>query len=158
MSTINININKYEDVMEKYDNNKLSSELAYFIYNQYMSLPLRKGIELNIETNFEITEEQEDIISDMIHRYFGLQVQKSIYNFRYKTKYQIFLFLIGVLLIAISNLKVLAELSTIHEILLIIGWVAVWELFYDGFFVDYKENIKRKRYKKLSEVKINFIK
>lgn len=158
MSIINININKYEDVMEKYDNNKLSSELAYFIYNQYMSLPLRKGIELNIETNFEITEEQEDIISDMIHRYFGLQVQKSIYNFRYKTKYQIFLFLIGVLLIAISNLKVLAELSTIHEILLIIGWVAVWELFYDGFFVDYKENIKRKRYKKLSEVKINFIK
>lgn len=158
MSTINININKYEDVMEKYDNNKLSSELAYFIYNQYMSLPLRKGVELNIETNFEITEEQEGIISDMIHRYFGLQVQKSIYNFRYKTKYQIFLFLIGVLLIAISNLKVLAELSTIHEILLIIGWVAVWELFYDGFFVDYKENIKRKRYKKLSEVKINFIK
>lgn len=158
MSTINININKYEDVMEKYDNNKLSSELAYFIYNQYMSLPLRKGIELNIETNFEITEEQEGIISDMIHRYFGLQVQKSIYNFRYKTKYQIFLFLIGALLIAISNLKVLADFSTIHEILLIIGWVAVWELFYDGFFVDYKENIKRKRYKKLSEVKINFIK
>ena len=158
MSTINININKYEDVMEKYDNNKLSSELAYFIYNQYMSLPLRKGIELNIETNFEITEEQEGIISDMIHRYFGLQVQKSIYNFRYKTKYQIFLFLIGVLLIAISNLKVFADFSTIHEILLIIGWVAVWELFYDGFYVEYKENIKRKRYKKLSEVKINFIK
>lgn len=158
MNTINITINKYEDIMEKFDNNKLSSELAYFIYNQYMSMPLRKGVEMNIKSNFNMTEEQEGIISDMIHRYFGLQVQKSIYNFRYKTKYQIFLFLIGVLLISISNIKAIVKFSTIHEILLIIGWVAVWELFYDGFFVDYKENIKRKRYKKLSLVKINFIK
>ena len=49
-------------------------------------------------------------------------------------------------------------MSTIHELFLIFGWVAVWELIYDGLFTNYKAKIKRKRYKKLSNVKINYIK
>ena len=103
-----------------------------------------------------MTEEQENNLADMIHRHFGLETQKSILTFQYKTKYQILLFLIGIFLIALSNLPFISNLSTLHEILLIFGWVAVWELIYDIMFVDIKENIKRKRFKKLSKVKINY--
>lgn len=151
---IEINIYNYEDVIEKFDNNKLSRELADFIYNQYTALSVNKGVELSVNSN--LTEEQENILADMIHRHFGLETQKSILTFRYKTKYQILLFLIGIFLIALSNLPFISNLSTIHEILLIFGWVAVWELIYDIMFVDIKENIKRKRLKKLSKVKINY--
>lgn len=151
---IEINITNYEDVVEKFDNNKLSNELAKFIYNQYTALSVNKGVEININSN--LTEEQKNNLADMIHRHFGLETQKSILTFKYKTKYQILLFLIGILLIALSNLSLISNLSTIHEILLIFGWVAVWELIYDIMFVDIKENIKRKRLKKLSKVKINY--
>lgn len=155
---IEININNYEDVIEKFDNDKLSNDLANFIYNQYMALPINRKPEINIKTICDLTEEQQGNIADIIHKHFGLEVQKSIVAFRHKIKYQVLLFLIGVLLIAVSNLNFMSELGTIHELFLIAGWVAVWELIYDGFFVDFKEKIKRKRYKKLSNIKINYIK
>lgn len=157
-NTIEININNYEDVIEKFDIDKLSNDLANFIYNQYMALSLRKGVEINVKTTCNLNEKQEEELVNMIHKHFGLEVQKSIITFKYKIKYKVLLFLIGVLLIAFSNLNFISELSTIHELFLITGWVAVWELIYDGLFVDYKEKIKRKRYKKLSKVKVNYIK
>jgi len=157
-NVIEININTYEDITEKFNNDKLSRELANFIYDQYAALSLNKNVEINIKSTCDLTEEQENNIADMIHRHFGLETQKSILIFKYKTKYQILLFLIGIFLITLSNLKFISELSTIHEILLIFGWVAVWELIYDIMFVDIKENVKRKKYKKLSKVKINYLK
>lgn len=153
---IEININNYEDIIEKFDNDKLSRELADFIYNQYTAFSINQNIEINIRTTFDLTENQEQEIVDMIHRHFGLETQKNILTFKYKTKYQVLLFLIGIFLIALSNITFISDLSTIHEILLIFGWVAVWELIYDIMFVDMKENIKRKRYKKLSKVKVNY--
>lgn len=157
-NTIEININEYEDVIEKFDDNKLSRELANFIYNQYTALSVNKNVEINVKSTCNLTEEQENNIADMIHRHFGLETQKSILTFKYKTKYQILLFLFGIFLIALSNISFVSNLSTLHEILLIFGWVAVWELIYDIMFVDIKENIKKRRFRKLSKVKINYIK
>ena len=153
---IEINIKNYDAAIEKFDSDKLSSELASYIYNQYTALSLNTKVEICIKTECDLTEEQEQNIADMIHKYFGLETQKSIITFKYKTKYQILLFLIGILLIALSNIPFISDLSTLHEILLIFGWVAVWELIYDVMFVDLKENIKRKRYKNLSKVKIEY--
>ena len=157
-NTIEININNYDDVIEKFDNGKLSVDLAKFTYNQYSALSPNKEVEINVKSNCCLTEEQKQSIVDMIHKYFGLETQKNILTFRYKTKYQILLFLIGIFLISLSNLNFISKFSTIHEILLIFGWVAVWELIYDIMFVDIKENIKSKRYKRLSKVRINYIK
>lgn len=155
-NAIEINIDNFEDAIEKFDNDKLSSKLAKFIYEQYLVLSPNKGIEINVKTTSSLTEEQKHLLADMIHKYFGLETQKNILNFKYKTRYQIILFLIGILLIILSNLSFISKFDTVHEILLIFGWVAVWELIYDIMFVDIKENIKRKRYKKLSKVKINY--
>jgi len=157
-NTIEINLKNFEEITEKYNNNKLSEELARYIFSQCMAIPVNQNPEINIRTNFELTEEQKNNIVDMMHRYFGLEVQKSIIVATYKRNYQILLFLIGLFLITLSNLGFILKLSTIHELFLIFGWVAVWELIYDGLFTNYKENIKRKRYKKLSNVKVIFIK
>lgn len=158
MNKIEININSYEDIIEKYNNDKLCDDLARYIFNQTMAIPMNRNPEIDIYIKDELNEEQETKIADMIHRYFGLEVQKSLIISKYKRNYQILLFLIGVLLITFANLGFILKLSTIHELLLIFGWVAVWELIYDGLFVDFQEKIKRKRYKKLSNVKINYIK
>ena len=155
---IEINVNNYIDVVDKFNNNQLSHDLANFIYNQYKAMPIRNNVEININVNFFITEKEQEHLADMIHKYFGLEVQKSIMVARYKTKYQILLFLIGIFLITLSNLSFISKLTTIHEILLIFGWVAVWELIYDIMFVDINENVTRKRYKKLSKVRVNYIK
>jgi len=157
-NTIEINIKNIEEITEKYNNNELSDDIANYIFSHSMAIPVNQNPEINIRTNFELIEEEKNNIADMIHRHFGLEVQKSIIISTYKRNYQILLFLIGLFLITLSNLGFILELSTIHELFLIFGWVAVWELIYDGLFTNYKEKIKRKRYKKLSNVKINFIK
>ena len=157
MNKIIININRYEDIIEKYNNNVLSDELARYIFNRAMTISINRNPEIDIYAANSLTDEQENEIADMIHKHFGLEVQKSLIISKYKRNYQMLLFLIGVFLITLSNLSFILNLSTIHELLLIFGWVAVWELIYDGLFVDFQEKIKRKRYKKLANAKINYI-
>ena len=82
---IEININDYQDVIDKFDNDKLSNELASFICRQYNALSLHKSVEINVKSS-NLTEEQEKNIANMIHKYFGLETKKSILTFRYKIK------------------------------------------------------------------------
>lgn len=155
---IEINIQNFDEITEKYNTNELSDDLAKYIFNHAMAIPIIQNPEINVKSNEELSDEEKDKLSDMIHRHFGLEVQKSIIMSTYKRNYQILLFLIGLFLITLSNLGFILKMSTIHELFLIFGWVAVWELIYDGLFTNYKAKIKRKRYKKLSNVKINYIK
>lgn len=154
---IEININDYQDVIEKFDNDKLSSELASFIYGQCMALPFNDIIEINIKTTCNLSKIQKDNIVDMIHSYFGLEVKKDLILLKHQNTRYFLLFLIGILLIAISNLDFFKNVIVISELYLIAGWVAIWEVIYKLLFEDTKKRIKLKRYKILSKARINFI-
>jgi len=155
-NVIEININNYEDAIQKFDNDKLSNELANFIYNECMALPINKKIEINIKTNCLLTENQENDLINMIHAYFGLEVKKDLIISKQQYKRQFILFILGIVLISISNIDFIHHLSIISEIYLIAGWVIIWELIYNIIFEDVKRKLKIKRYKKLSEAKVDF--
>jgi len=92
----------------------------------------------------------------MIHAYFGQEISHLLIVSKHQTYRQIVLFLLGVILIAFSALKILSYLYVLKEICLIIGWVMIWEVVYTLLFDDVKRRIKLKKYKQLCKAKINF--
>ena len=154
---IEVNIKKYDDVIAKFDNDKLSQELASFMYRECLILPLKGKIEINIKSEDKLNKTNQNNITDMIRAYFGQEISHLLIVAKHQTYRQIVLFLLGIILIAFSALKILSYLYVLKEICLIIGWVMIWEVVYTLLFDDVKRRIKLKKYKQLCKSKINFI-
>lgn len=156
INKIEINIKNYGDVIAKFDNDKLSQELASFIYRECLTFPLKSKIEINIKSESKLSKANQNNITDMIHAYFGQEISHLLIVSKHQTYRQIVLFLLGGILIAFSALKILSYLYVLKEICLIIGWVMIWEVVYTLLFDDVKRRIKLKKYKQLCKAKINF--
>lgn len=156
MRTIDVNINDYSDVLEKFDNDKLSKELAEFIYEQYKSFKPKGNANIKIIASKPLEQNQKHDLAEMIHAYFGLEVQKMLIVSKYHVYFHLFLVLIGIILIGIANLKFVASLNVFKELFVITGWVVISEVIYDIVFEKFKDKIKLKRYKKLASAKIYY--
>lgn len=151
---INIKINSVEDITNNFNDNKLSDELGKYIYDECLGTPLNKIPILNFNfKNLPKKEEQEKIV-DMIRSYYGLEIKEEMMHIEYNNIRMSFLIVLGVIFILISNL--LSSVFWLEEVLLIIGWVLIWEVVYDLVFEETKKRIKIKRFKKLTRCKINF--
>lgn len=90
---------------------------------------------------------------DTIRRTFGLKIQDELYYYN-KSKYKkTILFLIGIVLIV---LYYLSFIDIIKEIILILGWLAIWESVYSFLTDSNRDNIYIYRLKQLSKAKIYF--
>lgn len=156
MKTIDVNINEYTDVLEKFDNDKLSRELADFIYEQYKSFSPKEKANIKIITNKPLAEDEKHNLAEMIHAYFGLEVQKMLIISKSHVYFHWFLVLLGIVLIGIANLELVASLNVFKELFLITGWVVISEVIYDVVFEKFKDKIKLKRYKKLASAKVYY--
>ena len=155
--TLNIDIylDKLSDLTDKYDKNKLSDELSKSIYNKCFGTPVKHNIILNIICNFKLTNKDKNRIKDMIRHNYGIHVREHLIHLKYNNLRALFLSIIGLILICISKI-INKSFDFIGEVLLIIGWVVFWEASYNYIFYDSKRRIKIKRFKKLTECKINF--
>lgn len=147
---MNIELKKIDDAFNPFNSNEISNEL-----DKYITDACLKGFknikELNIKCN--LTKKEQEKLEETVHNYYKDQ-SKGLNNIdKYDNYIQIILLLLGLLLILISK-----ETTTfLSEILLITGWVFVWELLYDVLFNQIKRKRKANIYKKLSKCKINFI-
>ena len=91
----------------------------------------------------------------MIRHNYGIHVREHLIHLKYNNLRALFLSIIGLILICISKI-INKSFDFIGEVLLIIGWVVFWEASYNYIFYDSKRRIKIKRFKKLTECKINF--
>lgn len=153
---IEININDYNEAILNFNHNKLSNELASYIYNQAMTMPFKQSFNLVITCNEKLSQKQKDNLVDMIRSNFGLEIKRITVITKYQNIRQLFVFIVGVILIALANLKYIKDLSIIHEIYMIAGWVAIWEVIYNILFEDIKKRFKLKKYKQLTQARIDF--
>ncbi len=149
---ISIVINDMDSLVNRFNNQELSKEVGDYIFNESFEMRLRRDFVINVITRFKVSNEEKGFINDMIHRYFGLNVKTSIYYIKFSLVKQLILFVLGVLIIVCA---VVISSKVISEVLLICGWVCVWETVYGLFFVDTKYHIRMKRYKELSQCKVN---
>lgn len=145
---IDIELNNYEDAFNMFNQEEISESLNDYIVKK--SKMVKGNITLNIIG--DLSEEEKDKFVTAIHRYYGLQTKNSKQIDRYDDYYRIGLVLIGSLIIIISDLFDFF----LGEVLLIAGWVVIYESFYDLLFNSAKRKFNRMKYQKLSKCKFLF--
>jgi len=142
MKSIVVNIRREKDLYEKYSN-EVSSELIKYLVNE---AKVKDDVEVIVNTKLDIKnidtlikEGLEDSIKDI----------KKIDRF-YDSK-QVILFIVGMIFLIFSTLT---KPEIIKELILIVGWVAVWEVMDIAINIDSKQKYNKKIIKKLINCKI----
>ena len=99
---------------------------------------------------------QKQKIIDAIRSNFGTDIKENILQIQYELSLEIFLILIGTILLVTSKIFETLDTVVIDDVISIFGWVMIWEAAYHFIFVDIKKLIENKRLKKLTEAKIKF--
>lgn len=142
MKSILVNIRKEQDLYDTYSN-RVSNELIQYLVEEAKT---KDDIEIIINTELRI-ENIDSLIKEGLERYY--KSTKLIDRF-YDNK-QIILFIIGMLFLIFSTVT---KPEVIKELILIMGWVAVWEVLDIVINVDSKQKFNRKIIKKLINCKI----
>lgn len=156
INAIELVINDKEEFYNSFNNKKLASDLGNYIYNEALIFNRNESFQINIKTNSDLTKNEKNEIVDMIREYFGLRIRETINYYKFNRLKKILLFLLGIILITISHFVSINNEFLISEVFLIIGWVAIWEVFDNILLVETKKKFKLNRYKKLVNCKINF--
>lgn len=150
---ISIILNDKNNFYSLYSNNKLNKELEDYIFSECYGEDYKNNIVINIYTKLKISDKEKNKMIDTIRRTFGLKIQDELYYYN-KSKYKkTILFLIGIVLIV---LYYLSFIDIIKEIILILGWLAIWESVYSFLTDSNRDNIYIYRLKQLSKAKIYF--
>ena len=151
---INIELNKKEDYINKFNNKRISLDLDNYILNEAKTVKLTDKITIEIDSKFKLTEEeQKDLISMIKLSYKEDLDELLMYEKKIMSK-AIILMLIGVIILLAYYLS--NNLFFVSEFILIIGWLMIWEAA-DGLIFSRTENrVKQTRRRQLIHSNIYF--
>lgn len=153
---INLIIQNKEDFYDKFNTNRLSKELGDYLYNNSLQFSLKETLSISIITTFKLEKREQEEIVDMVREHFGLSVRETLNYYKFNRVKKLILFILGILLICCAHFTELRHDFIFSEVLLIIGWVAIWEVFENIILVETKKRFKLKYLKKLVKCKILF--
>lgn len=153
---IDIDISEKKYLVSKYNENTLDPELREYLINELIGENLSSNVVLSIDTKFKVTEEEAESYSLMIRREFKESINELLYESGNSDVQKISLFLIGLLFLLSSYLLDSVAGEIFSQILMVFGWVALWEVAYSIFFTDSSRRRRNKRYKQLLNAKIVF--
>lgn len=151
---INVEINELDSIYNQYNHNLLSYEFGKYLYNSCALIKNTDKITIEITSKIKISNEQKQKIKETIINNTEIYLKKEKTIKKHDNYNKLFLILIGIILILLANL--LKDLYLIEELLLISGWVAIWEVVYDLLFVESQRRKKIKHLKKLYKGNIEF--
>lgn len=153
---IDVNVNDKKDLFNPYNDKLLNSDLSSYILNQFKGKSLKGNVVVNIHSNISFTEEEKKQLRLVFKKNFHIiDYEDDMYNRinRYKA---LFLLVVGILFISLSYFLDIKNIYIGRELVLIIGWVAIWELCDYLLFSETKNRMKSRRIDQLSKAKINF--
>lgn len=142
MKSIVVNIRRERDLYEKYSD-EVSNELLKYLVDEAKT---KDDIEIVINTKLDINNLESFIKKGLEDSYKDTKLIDKFYDNK-----QIILFIVGMLFLIFSTIT---KPEVIKELILIIGWVAVWEVLDIAINVDSKQKHNRKIIKKLINCKI----
>lgn len=153
---IEIYLNDKEDYANNFNKNRISPELFKYILNELKTINIKSKINIDIITNnFKLSDIEKEELATIIKSTYEDDSNDLIYldnNLIFKEL--IFLF-IGIIIIILYFL--FKDSSVISEIILIIGWLMIWESVGRLVFSRNETKYKIKRRKQIIKSKINFI-
>lgn len=140
---IEIDINNKYDLIDKYNEKKLSQELLEYIIKQVALTKKNKQIKIIINKKCHIDKEVTKFIKEGLKEEYN----RSLEEYHKNNKKQLFFLFIGTILIFLSTL---IEKGLIwKELLLISGWVPIWEMVEVELFPDVESRKERKNIRRL---------
>lgn len=153
MIEIHVNLNSMEDIFHPFSKNTLNPTLTSFIYEECFGYLAKNNIQIFISSNQSFTDKEKETIAKLIHSNFKAELEEEKVKNKLSNTFRTILFIVGILILIFVYF---IQIEFVHEFLLILGWLAIWETVYDFLFMEMKEKNKRKRYQKISESKIIF--
>ena len=145
---IEIDLHQESDVIEKYNSKKLSSELLEYMIQEAAMIKETEKIKLLLHTKCDLPIDCVKLIKEGLKEAYHNSIQERHSN----NIKQVFFFVIGVFFIFLST-QVKEEFIW-KELLLITGWVPLWELIEVELFADAYGRKRRKIIKKLLQGEI----
>lgn len=145
---IKMDLSDKKDLLDKYNSDKVSGELIKYIINYYKFISKKDKIKIIINKKCDMEQNCTELITEALKEEYIKSLKiKKLNNIK-----QIWLFIIGALFIFLSTIVTKAEIW--REILLIVGWVPIWEMVDLELFTDTEEKRKRKVLEKLLQSEI----
>jgi len=140
---IRIDINNKYDLIEKYNNRKINDELIGYIIEEASYIKGFEDIKIVVNKKCYIKRDSTKLIRE------GLKVEynKSLEENNRNNKKQLIFLILGITFIFLSTL--IGEDIIWKEVLLISGWVPIWEMIEVALFADASGRKKRRIIRKL---------
>ena len=153
---ISICLNEKKDYINKFNQNRISQELYEYIINEAKTISLKGKINIEIKINqFTLTDLEKEQLSKIIKLTFEDDINDLIYFDNKLILKDLILLLIGIIITFICFL--FKNLPPISEIILILGWLMIWEALDKLLFSRTENKIKIIRRKQLIKSKITFV-
>lgn len=134
---IEIDISDKNDLIDKYNNKKLSKELMEYIIEQAIFVTRKDKIKIVINKKCSIEQDYIKIIKEGLKEEYS----KSLKIYHLNNIRQLLLLILGIIFLFFSTL--IKEDVIWKEILLIGGWVPIWETIEIELFSDLEGRRKR---------------
>lgn len=145
---IEIDLHQEKDMIEKYNSKKLSNELLEYMIQQATAIQKNEKVKIMIHKKCDIDRDCVRLIKDGLKEAYNKSIQERHSN----NVKQLLFFLVGAFFIFLST-QVKDEFIW-KELLLITGWVPIWELIEVELFPDAYGRKRRKIIKKLLQTEI----
>jgi len=145
---IEIDLVKKYDFIDKYNENKISRDMIEYIINETMYISRKENIKIVINKKCEI---QQDCIK-MIKEGLEDEYNKSLHNHYMRDVKQVVFLFLGMIFIFLATL--IKEKNLWRELLLITGWVPIWEMIEIELFSDMEGRKRRAIIKKILKSEI----
>ena len=151
---INIEINKKEDYINKFNNKRISADLDNYILNEVKTVKLTDKITIEIDSKSKLTEEERKNLVSMIKLSYKDDLDELLIYEKKIISKAIILMLIGVIILLAYYLS--NNLFFVSEFILIIGWLMIWEAAEGLIFSRTENRVKQTRRKQLIHSHIYF--
>lgn len=152
--SIEIDIGEKEDYINTYNKNKLSDSLCDYILEEIKNANTKNKITLVINSNFKMDYNEKQKFISMLRRSFGTNVSEIIKISKKKSILNWVTFILGIIFLLFYFL--INKEIVLTEIILIIGWVLIWEATYNMLFGGVETRLKILRRKQIINSKITF--
>lgn len=146
---IKIDIVNKKDLLEKYNENKVSRDVIEYLIKEAMLAEKEDKIEIIVNKDKEILSED---CKELIKNGLKDEYKRSLETEHDNNIKQLYFLILGIILLFFSTQ--IKEDGIWKEILLISGWVPIWEMVKIELFPDVQGRIKRRYIKKLLKSEI----
>ncbi len=153
---IEVDISEKKYFTSKYNENTLAPELKDYLLNEIIGYDINTKININIDAKFKLTDEEKEHYKELIIKEFKESNDELEYEIELGNIKKLTLLLIGVSFVIASYFfgHIMGEI--LEEILMVFGWVALWEVAYAIFFTDASRRRKIKRNNQIIHANIKY--